>query len=341
MKHKSKSIISKESLVYNGPAFFYSICAYSFGLFGLFNSNIIVNVISIFLLSHGMIISAYLVHECAHNLVFRKMQHNTYFGRLLTWLCGASYGTYEDIRYKHFRHHVDNDDVVWFDYEGFFRKHPLVLKITQFLEWFYIPVHELIMHTIMAFTSFIIDERRNQRRRNVVVLLLRGALFFMACIYFPYVAFMYVISYLIMITVLRFMDSIQHDYSYNLTLFSNEKPERKGDFEWEQEHTFSNPISINFPILNWLVLNFGFHNAHHADMTVPWYLLPQKHEEMFGAQSERHVPFKAQLKIFHKNRVNRIIDNHQDDSPTGHDYLLAARKAEVSGGNAASFLTSF
>ena len=36
-----------------------------------------------------------------------------------------------------------------------------------------------------------------------------------------------------------------------------------------------------------------------------------------------------------------IIVNHQDDSPTGHDYLLAARKAEVSGGNAASFLTSF
>ena len=84
MKHKSKSIISRESLAYNGLAFLYSISAYSFGLYGLFSSSITINVISIFLLSHGMIISAYLVHECAHNLVFRKMQHNTYLGRFLT-----------------------------------------------------------------------------------------------------------------------------------------------------------------------------------------------------------------------------------------------------------------
>ncbi len=28
-------------------------------------------------------------------------------GRLMSWLCGAAYGTYEDMRYKHFRHHVD------------------------------------------------------------------------------------------------------------------------------------------------------------------------------------------------------------------------------------------
>ena len=42
-------------------------------------------------------------------------------------ICGASYSTFEDIRYKHFRHHVDNDDVVWFDYEKFFLSHPRIL----------------------------------------------------------------------------------------------------------------------------------------------------------------------------------------------------------------------
>ena len=35
-------------------------------------------------------------------------------------ICGVSYSTFEDIRYKHFRRHVNNDDVVWFDYEKFF-----------------------------------------------------------------------------------------------------------------------------------------------------------------------------------------------------------------------------
>ena len=76
-------------------------------------------------------------------------------------------------------------------------------------------------------------------------------------------------------------------------------------------------------------------------MTIPWYKLPEKHKELFGENSIHHVPFGAQLKIFHKQRVNRIIDNHEPDLPSGYDYLIAARNAEVSGGNAASFLTSF
>jgi len=341
MSNINTSIIGKDSLIYNGFAFLYSIVMYIIGIIGSFHPNIAINIIFTVLLAHGMIIAAYLVHECGHNLIFKKMQHNTYLGRVLTWFCGASYGTYEDIRYKHFRHHVDNDDVVWFDYESFFRKHPRILKLTQTLEWFYIPAHEIIMHTIMAFCSFIIPQRRDQRIRNLSVLFVRGSLFIYVSINYPKVALCYIIAYLLMITVLRFMDSIQHDYSYNLTLYSNKKPERKGNFEWEQEHTFSNPISMRIPFLNWLVLNFGFHNAHHSDMTIPWYRLPLKHQQLFGSNSQHHVPFKAQLKIFHKQRVNRIIDNHDDISPSGHDYLLAARKAEVSGGNAASFLTSF
>jgi len=47
------------------------------------------------------------------------------------------------------------------------------------------------------------------------------------------------------------------------------------------------------------------------------------------------------LKIFHKYRVRRIVDNHEDESPTGREFLLAAQKGEVYGGNAASFLTPF
>ena len=341
----SKTLIKNgfgvESILFNGCACLYVLISYSLGLYGLFHESIGLNIFFTIVLAHGMIIAAYLVHECGHNLVFKKMRYNTYLGKCLTWICGASYGTYEDIRYKHFRHHIDNDDVVWFDYEEFFIKYPIVLKITQFLEWLYIPAHELIMHFIMAFTSFIIPERRNQRVRNIAVLILRGSIFIFLLSYYPRVAFFYILSYLIMMTVLRFMYSIQHDYSYNLTLFSKEKSLRKGDFDWEQEHTLSNPISTKIPALNWITLNFGFHNAHHADMTIPWYKLPQKHSQLFGDNSINYVPFFAQLKIFHKQRVNRIIDNHKEDSPMGYDYLIAARKANVSGGNAASFLTSF
>ena len=336
-----KTFKHKDGFIYNGIAIIYSISAYIIGFIGLFNMNIAINIISVLLLGHGMVIGAYLVHECAHNLVFKKIKHNNFLGEIFSWVCGSSYGTYKDIQHKHFRHHVDVDDVVWFDYEDFFENNPMLFKLTKFLEWFYIPAHEFIMHILMMFGSFIISERKNQMPRNIMVIVARFSIFMFLLLWFPRVAILYTVSYIILLTVLRFMDSIQHDYPYNLTLYSKEKPERLGNFEWEQEHTYSNPHSLEIEPLNWLTLNFGFHNVHHDDMTVPWYRLPEMHRELFGDSPENVVPFSAQMKIFHRNRVSRIYGNHNDNSPEGRDFLVAARKAEVSGGNAASFLTSF
>lgn len=337
------SIAFKESkgFRYHGGAVAYAVLMYVLGWAGLFNASWLVNLLATLALAHGMIIAAYMIHECGHNLVFTSIRHNAALGRFLSWFCGSSYGTYEDIRYKHFRHHVDNDDVVWFDYEAFFERHPRVLGVTRLLEWFYIPAHDLIMHFIMVFTSFVIPQRRNQRRRNVTVILIRGGLFFALLVFFPKVALLYVIAYLLMMTVLRFMDSLQHDYPYSLTLFEFDKPPRKGNFKWEQEHTFSNPHTLRYDWPNWFTLNFGFHNAHHDDMNVPWYRLAEKHREMFGDDPGAVIPLAAQLRIFHKQRVRRVVGNHEGGEPEGRDFLRAAQRAEVYGGNAASFLTSF
>lgn len=330
-----------EGLKFYGGAVLYIVIAYLLGWIGLFQGRWLVNLAAVFLLAHAMTIAAYTIHECGHNLVFRSIQQNAKLGRLLSWICGSAYGTYEDIRYKHFRHHVDNDDVVWFDYEKFFENHPATLRVTQFLEWFYIPAHDLIMHFIMVFTSFIIPKRRNQRRRNLTVIIVRGSIFAALVVFLPKVAALYAIAYLLMMTVLRFMDSLQHDYPYSLTLFEFGRPPRKGNFEWEQEHTFSNPHTLKADWPNWFTMNFGFHNAHHSDMTVPWYRLPAKHREMFGDDPSVVIPLGAQLRIFHKQRVRRIVGNHEGEQPEGKEFLLAARRAEASGGNAASFLTSF
>ena len=208
-----------EGLRWNGTAVLYAVTAYLVGIYGLFRPEWAINLLATLLLAHGMIIAAYLIHECGHQLVFKRGKHNARLGRAMSWLCGAAYGTYEDMRYKHFRHHVDNDDVVWFEYEEFFEKHPVVLKTTQLLEWFYIPAHDLIMHFIMIFTSFIIPQRRDQRLRNVTVILIRGSIFLALLIWFPKVALLYVLAYLLMMHVLRFMDALQHDYSYHATLF--------------------------------------------------------------------------------------------------------------------------
>jgi omega-6 fatty acid desaturase (delta-12 desaturase) len=326
---------------YHSGALAYAVVMYGVGWFGLMQASWLVNLLATLMLAHGMIIAAYMIHECGHNLVFRKHSHNAVLGKTLSWLCGSAYGTFEDIRYKHFRHHVDNDDVVWFDYEKFFNERPFVLRITQVLEWFYIPAHDLIMHSIMVFTSFAIPERRAQRQRNLTVIGVRGGVFLALLIFATKVAILYAVAYMLMMTVLRFMDSLQHDYPYSLSLFEFEKPPRKGDFEWEQEHTYSNPHTLRRDWPNWFTLNFGFHNAHHDDMSVPWYQLPDKHRALFGSYPTAVIPLGAQLKIFHKQRLHCIVGNHDGPQPEGKDFLLAAQRAEVYGGNAASFLTSF
>ena len=326
----------------NGVALLYAVAGYVAGFAGLFHASWIVNALATLLLAHAMTIAAYLIHECGHNLVFHRSVHNARLGRALSWLCGASYGTYEDMRYKHFRHHVDNDDVVWFEYEAFFERHPVVLRAVQALEWLYIPAHDLVMHFVMMFTSFIIPQRRDQRRRNVAVLLIRGGIFVLLLVFAPKVALLYVVAYLLMMHVLRFMDMLQHDYPYNPTLFEYASPPHKGDDAWEQAHTFSNPASLEHPWLNWLTLNFGYHNAHHADMNLPWYRLPQKHRELTGDDPAQVIPFRSQLRLYRRNRVLRVCNPQPEDYPKGPDYLRLARAGEGPiGGNAASFLTSF
>lgn len=332
----------REGPLYYGAATGYAVLAYVLGFAGLFDSHWAVNFLATLLLAHSMIIAAYLIHECGHNLVFVNSRHNAALGQFMSWLCGSAYGTYEDIRYKHFRHHVDNDDVVWFDYDRFFEKHPVVTRTVKILEWFYIPAHDLVMHAVMVLTSFVIPQRRKQRVRNVTVILIRGGVFAALVVFVPKVAILYAFAYLVMMHVLRFMDSVQHDYPYNTTLFDYVKPPHKGDFEWEQRHTFSNPLSLRFPKLNWLTLNFGYHNAHHADMNLPWYRLPQLHFEMTGNNPDRVVPFLSQLKLYHHNRVRRVYNAQPEDYPTGADYLKVAQSGSGPvGGNAASFLTSF
>ncbi len=327
---------------YYGGAVAYAVVFYALGFAGLFGDGWLLNAVATLLLAHAMTIAAYLVHECGHNLVFVRSVDNAALGRFMSWLCGASYGTYEDMRYKHFRHHVDNDDVVWFDYDRFFEEHPRITALTRWLEWLYIPAHDLIMHAVMILTSFVIPQRRNQRRRNVAVIVIRGGIFLTLLLLVPRVALLYAIAYMLMMHALRFMDSLQHDYPYSTTLFDYVPPPHKGDAGWEQLHTFSNPLSLRFPMLNWLTLNFGYHNAHHADMNVPWFRLPDLHREMFGNDTRRVIPLSSQLTLYHRNRVRRVFNPQPENYPKGTDYLAAARAgAGPIGGNAASFLTSF
>jgi len=255
-----------EGAMYHSAALIYALTIYVVGLIGIFNDAIVINLIAMVMLAHGMIIAAYMLHECGHNTVFRDNENNARLGTLLTWICGVPYTTYEDIRYKHFRHHVDNDDVVWFDYEKFLTDRPTLLKAVKTLEWFYIPAHDLIMHAVTAASPFLIPERANQRTRTITNILIRLVMFGAICLISLKAALLYMIAYIMMMTALRFMDSLEHDYPYRLNLYTDEVSPNKGDLEWEQVHTFSPVISWRYEWPNWVVLNFGYHNAHQMHL---------------------------------------------------------------------------
>ena len=333
------------AIVYHGGALVYVLIGYVLGLWGLFSANWLVNAAAVLWLAHAMTITAYLIHECGHNTIFRSNQANAYLGRFLNWICGSCYGTFEDIRYKHFRHHMDNDDSVWFVYGDFFNKHPWLVKNIEWFEWWYIPAHELLMHGIMMFSAFIIPQRRDQRLRQTMVILARFGVFFTVLVLWPKVALGYVIASLLMMHVLRFMDALQHDYDSNPILFEEQAPSRFGGRKTEQAHTFSNPISFGYQLPNWLVLNFGFHNAHHARPTVPWYRLPAFYKERISDDPASAIPFRVALRMYHKYRVYRVMHTggpYDDEQGLMQEaYLETARRGRQYGGNAASFLVSF
>jgi hypothetical protein len=150
---------------------------------------------------------------------------------------------------------------------------------------------------------------------------------------------------MIMMHILRFKDGVQHDYDGNPTLFDEDPPSRYGGRAAEQAHTFSNPECLTHDWPNYFTLCFGFHGAHHKRPTVPWYKLPAYYREQFGNDPEQVIPFRVQLKMYHKYRVQRVTHSggELDDLPTPweEEYLERARAGRIYGGNAVSFLNSF
>lgn len=290
-------------------------------------------------IAHGMVIASYLIHECGHNSLFKVPRHNAMLGSALNWLTGGCYGTYEDLRAMHMRHHVDNADVIGFDHREYLARHPVQLAVARVLEWLYIPAVELLMHGMLMLAPFVFPEKRDQRLRVVKIIAIRFSLLLALFWYSPIAFACYLAAYGIFLTALRFMDALQHNYDLVLASAGADGEIRRGDREYEQSHTFSNPVSLRHPWLNLVTLNFGYHNAHHARPTTPWHELPRLHESLYGKNATCVIPFGRQLASFHRNRVARVMG---DDSESRADrYAQRLRDGSAVGASGVSFLTPF
>lgn len=290
----------------------------------------------ILLTAHSMVIGAYLVHECAHNTIFAGNEWNRFLGEGLLWLIGSAYGNYEDIRHKHFRHHVDKADVVAFDYREKIKRYPLLGRLIQALEWAYIPAVDIMMHSLVLVLPFTLESRRHRRRRVIMVLISRLIFFAVLASISWQVLLFYPIAYMLFMHVMRFMDTHQHTFEVFETLEQERGPEAKRfDRAYEHRNTYSNLFSTRYPWLNLLVLNFGYHNAHHERPTVPWYRLPDFHAELYGDDDSQMLPFKNLLSSYHRYRVRRALHADEPDEPVMQD-----RGRTFVGVDGVSFLTA-
>lgn len=333
-----KNIWRDEGMVPNTLALGYVVLTYFGGWALLFVGTWWSLPLGVLAVAHGMTIAAYLLHDCGHNALCKKVEHNTRIGRWLNVITGSHYGTYEDIRYKHMRHHVDNCEPVAFDYRAWLLKRPLLHKVVRGLEWCYIPAVELIMHGMLIAAPFVYESKKAQRGRVLRVALVRFALFALIAWFAPLAALGYVVAYCVFLTFLRFMDAFQHNYEIFYTLDTPDaKPPYKGNRDYEELNTYSNLISSRWPWLNLLALNFSYHNAHHTKPTMAWYRLPAFHRELYGDQCQQQLSIWGQVKSFHIHRVDRVLAEEYGSA----DVRETVRDGKAVGVNALSFLTAF
>lgn len=331
-----------DALLPNSLAFAYAFGGYALGLLLITRDSLWLNAGGVLLLAHAMIIAAYLVHECGHNTLFATNEGNARMGRVLMWLCGGSYCTYEDIRQKHFRHHVDRADVVAFDYRPKLAQYPCTVKILHALEWLYIPAFDLLMHVLVIVLPFTYEPRFKRRGHVLRMLLARGLFFGALAWYAPKVLLLYPLAYLLMLHVLRFMDAFQHTYDVDDRLDQPRPAVIPHDAAYEHRNTFTNLHSVKHPWLNLFTLNFGYHNVHHDKPVQPWYRLPALQKELYGEGDDptgQSLPFANQLRAYHRHRVHRLLN--ADPADMGLEKVpLAERGRDFIGVDGVSFLTT-
>ncbi len=325
----------RDGVVPNLLVFAYVLAGYAGGWWLISRPLFSANLVGVLVLGHAMIIAAYLIHECAHNTLFASNKINAQVGNILLWITGACYGTYEGIRHKHFRHHVDRADVVAFNFRTRLLQYPRCLSVLQWLEWCYVPALDLVMHWLVPLMPFVLPSRKQQRLRVMLTLVVRMALFAAIAHAAPRILIFYPLAYMLMLHVLRFMDAFQHTYELFETLEQQPGPEaRQFDAVFEQAHTYTNLHSVNNPWLNLFTLNFGYHNAHHEKPNQPWHRLPALHRQLFGQPMPQMIPFANQIACYHRYRTQRLT--HED--PVDFD-VVGTQGAAFVGVEGVSFLT--
>ncbi|MBK4737155.1 fatty acid desaturase family protein [Noviherbaspirillum pedocola] len=285
------------------------LAGYPAGIWLLSRSGWALPAIGVLLTMLTLTWSAYFIHEFAHLAIFRSPAANARWGTLMSWINGSCYATFDGMRKKHMRHHVERADVITFDVQAFLRRLPAPLRgLVLALEWAYVPAVELIMHGFVITQPFTQSGRGKSKLRMLAIVAVRAAAFALLAAYSMKAFLLYALSYLLFLTVLRFADCFQHTYdAYPIADDAPIPADKQRDRQYEQFNTYSDIVGLSNPVLNMLWLNFGYHNAHHERPTLPWHRLPAYHRELYNDACAQVITVGELLASFHRHRVRRVL----------------------------------
>ena len=294
----------KPKPLWNVIAIFYTIASYFGGITFILVTNVFLNVLGVILLTHSLVISAYLLHEFMHGTIFKSHKLNQVASFVMLWLNGACYARFNDLAKEHINHHIDRVDYYGFDLVDFLKRLPNFLRnIILVLEWLYFPAIFYLLAWRAIAAPFFLAQRQDERKRITVIFCLRGSLFMLLGFISVKALLLYWFGHIGMVLVLRLLDAFQHTYETFPLGCSSPKRNRV----YERANTFTTVISKRYWWLNLLLLNFCYHNAHHEVMRCPWHNLHELNRKISTEHQVHSMNLKQMLVSYHRFRLKRIF----------------------------------
>ncbi len=286
----------------NIPVLLFQFAGYPLGFFlliaeGMFKLNFLLNISLVLfgslLLFLVKVQAAYYFHEFAHGNIFKLVKLNNFLGKAVLCLIGNLI-PYQILKKQHLNHHARRVDLVVFDHVDYLNRHPTQKFLIHLLEFFMIPASEVLFQAVATRNAW-----QKGYKGYILIMATSHIILLMVLYYFNPIALIgYFLAFTGMIQMLRLMDTFQHTYP----VYTPETMPKDLSRVDDQANTFSNYFESWFKPLNWFTLNFGFHNAHHANPALPWHKLPEFNVTVKNLRGEKCI------KPFLKFRIERIMN---------------------------------
>jgi fatty acid desaturase len=289
----------------NMIAIAYVFVSYILGITLILQYSWLLNIWGVIAIAHSLVISTALIHELIHGNIFKSRQLNVFWGEAMTHLNGACYAPWANLVEHHFNHHLHYVDVVRYEVTHYLNQDVNFIQRSIYiaLEWLYFPVLEFELRWRIILDPFMDRQKRSLVGRTIFWAVLRTVGFGILAWMSWKALLLYFLAYTSFVNVNRFVDAFQHTYEYSIV--GEDFPQL--DRTYEQKNTFSNLLSFKYPWLNLLVLNFGYHNAHHHNMNCPWHELPSLHDKLYGKLKHNLLPLLPLIGNYHRFRLRRLF----------------------------------